>query len=124
MIILPLFFVMAIGFCALAGWAYNLTDNLFLVGLLHAAGNAATGGSGFGEGFLARLYGKGWVPVLHTLAAFVIGLALIAATRGRLGSRTPGTSRSSRGCFERRAVSWALVRCGPMTGAGHIGPCR
>lgn len=85
-VIVPLFFVMAIGFRALIGWVYNSTDSLFLVGVLHAAGNAATGGSGLGEGLLPRLYDSSWVSVLHTLAAFVIGLALIAATRGRLGA--------------------------------------
>jgi len=50
-IILALFFVMAIGFRVLVGWVYNLAGNLF----------PAAGGSGFGEGFLARLYDSGWV---------------------------------------------------------------
>ena len=85
-VVLPLFFVLAIGFRALVAWVYNHTYSLFLVGLLHAAGNAAGGGSGFGEGLLPQLYDSGWVPVLHTIVAFVIGLALIAATRGRLGA--------------------------------------
>ena len=38
-------------------------------------------------GLLPRLYDSGWVSVLHTLTALVIGLVLIAATRGRLGAR-------------------------------------
>ena len=85
-VVLPLFFVMAIGFRALVGWVYNHTCSLFLVGLAHAAGNAAGGGSGFSDGLLPRLYDSTWVRVLHTIVAFVIGLGLIAATRGRLGA--------------------------------------
>jgi membrane protease YdiL (CAAX protease family) len=85
-LVLPLFFIMSIGFRALIGWVYNSTASLFLVGVLHAAGNAATGGSGFGEGFLARLYDSQWISVLHTVAAFAIGIGLIVATRGRLGA--------------------------------------
>lgn len=38
------------------GWAYNRTENLFLVGLVHAVGNAATGGDGFHAGYLRNLY--------------------------------------------------------------------
>lgn len=84
----PIFFLMAIGFRALIGWTYNWTGSLIIVGLLHAAGNGATGGSGFGEfgeGLLRRLYESDFASVLHLVSALVIGLALIALTRGRRG---------------------------------------
>jgi hypothetical protein len=69
------------------GWVYNRTGSLFLVGLTHAAGNAAA--AGFGDSFLRQLYPAEDVGMFHTLAAALLGLALIAATRGRLGRR-PG----------------------------------
>jgi hypothetical protein len=72
-------------FRALMGWVYNRTGSLFLVGLLHATGNAAASGSGFGESFLRQLYPTESVGTLHVLASVVVGLAVIAATRGRLG---------------------------------------
>ena len=78
---------------ALMGWTYNRTGSLFVVGLLHAAGNAAAGGSGFASGFLRRLYpGETFVGLMHLLAFAVIGIAVLAATRGRFGRaarRTP-----------------------------------
>jgi len=52
------------------------------VGLLHAAGNGVAAGSGFGAGFLARLYpDQPFVSLSHLLA-----LAVIAITRARLGA--------------------------------------
>lgn len=48
--------VIVIPFRMLTGWAYNRTGSLFLVGLIHAAGNGVAGGSGFAGGFLPRLY--------------------------------------------------------------------
>jgi membrane protease YdiL (CAAX protease family) len=84
------FMIVAIPFRALQGWAYNLTGSLFLVGLIHAAGNAMGGGSGFGgAGLLPRIYEDPSVAMLHQLASAVLGLAVIAATRARLGSRRP-----------------------------------
>jgi uncharacterized protein len=71
---------------ALMGFAYNRTGSLFLVGLLHAAGNGVAAGSGFGAGFLARLYpDQPFVSLMHLLALAVIGVAAIAGTRARLG---------------------------------------
>jgi membrane protease YdiL (CAAX protease family) len=49
------FLVIAIPFRALTAWMYNRTGSLFLVGLLHAVGDATTNGS-FAAGFLPRLY--------------------------------------------------------------------
>ena len=74
-----------IPFRVMMGWMNNRTGSLFLVGLLHAAGNAAAVGSGFGASFLRQLYPTESVGSLHMLTAAVLGVALIAATRGRLG---------------------------------------
>ncbi len=88
-IAMTVFMVIAIPFRALQGWAYNATGSLLVVGLIHAAGNAMTGGSGFGgPGMLPQLYDNGTVGILHQLASALIGLVVLAATRGRLGSRT------------------------------------
>ena len=78
---------LAVPFRFLIGWAYNRTASLFLVGLVHGAGNAVAGGSGFQEGFLARLYPGQQLPGLaHLLAFLVLGLIVVAVTRGRLGA--------------------------------------
>jgi uncharacterized protein len=70
---------------ALMGWTYNSTGSLVAVGLLHAAANGTGGGSGFGAGFLPRLYPDvPMVGVLHLVALAVIGLVVIVATRARL----------------------------------------
>jgi hypothetical protein len=70
------------------GWLYNRTGSLFLVGLMHAAGNAVAGGSGFQTGLLAHLYPDEGLPLLaHPLAFAILGLLVVIATRGRLGSR-------------------------------------
>jgi membrane protease YdiL (CAAX protease family) len=72
---------------ALMGFAYNRTRSLFVVGLLHAVGNGVAAGSGFGAGFLARLYpDQPFVSLMHLLALAVIGLVVIAITRARLGA--------------------------------------
>jgi membrane protease YdiL (CAAX protease family) len=83
-----LLMVLAVPFRFLTGWAYNRTASLFLVGLVHAAGNAVAGGSGFGSGALPRLYpDQGAVAgMAHLVAYAVIGLVVLVATRGRLGS--------------------------------------
>ncbi len=86
LLLLGMLIVLAVPFRATLGWVHNRTGSLFLVGLVHATGNAAAGGSGFGDGFLPRLYpDAGFVGLMHLLAFGVIGLVLIAATRGRLG---------------------------------------
>jgi len=117
-IILALFFVMAIGFRVLVGWVYNLAGNLFLVGLpppaaaasARASSRASTTAAGSGPAHARGLRHRPGADRRHPRAA--------------RRSRTPGAPRSSRGCFERSAVSGALVRCGALTGACHIGQCR
>lgn len=89
-------------FRALLAWVYNRTGSLFLVGLLHAAGNATAGGAGFGPGLLPRLYPGQGTESLHVLASAALGLAVLALTRGRLGAgprsrRDPPGPRTARG---------------------------
>jgi membrane protease YdiL (CAAX protease family) len=83
LVVLPVLAVMAIPFRALVAWPYNRTGSLFLVGLLHAAGDAA--GSGFGDALLPHLYENDGVGLLPMVAEVLLGLAVIAATRARLG---------------------------------------
>jgi uncharacterized protein len=84
-LILPLLTAMVIPFRALLAWIYNRTGSLFLVGLLHAAGNAAATGAGFGEGALQRVYVQPDADELHLYAEVVLGVLVIAFTWGRLG---------------------------------------
>lgn len=80
--------VLAVPFRFFTGWLDNRTASLFLVGLAHAVGNAMAGGSGFQPGLLAALYPEsGLATSAHLLALAVLGLAVVAATRGRLGGR-------------------------------------
>ncbi len=72
-------------FRSLMAWVYNRTGSLLLVGLAHAAGNAAAVGSGFGDPFLRYLYPDQNVGVTHVLGIALIGLLVIAGTRARLG---------------------------------------
>ena len=89
--------VMAVPFRFLQGWVANRTGSLFVVGLVHAAGNATTDGSGFaGAGLLPRLYPEQTVGPTHLLASAALGLVVLAATRGGLGHR-PGGARSADG---------------------------
>lgn len=79
-------FVLVLPFRFLVGWVYNRTASLFIVGLIHGVGNATAGGSGFQDGLLARLYdGNDISGIAHLVAFFIIGLVVVAATRGRLG---------------------------------------
>lgn len=79
---------MAIPFRFLQGWVLNGTGSLFVVGLVHAAGNASTDGSGVaGIGFLPRLYPGQTVGPVHLMASAALGLVVLAATRARLGGR-------------------------------------
>ena len=83
---------------ALMSWTYNRTGSLFLVGFLHAAGNAAAGSSGFADGFLPRLYpDDDFVGVLHLLAFVVIGAVVVVTTRARLGGAPGRRARRARG---------------------------
>lgn len=78
--------VTAIPFRFLQGWVANRTGSLLVVGLVHAAGNATTDGSGFaGTGFLPRLYPEQTVGPLHLLASAAVGLVVLIVTRARLG---------------------------------------
>src|SRR5215211_2697663 len=82
------FFVLVIPFRALMAWIYNHTDSLFVVGLVHAAGDATVAGTITGVGLLPRLYDGYDVALFGILANVIIGLAVIAATRARLGLAT------------------------------------
>lgn len=87
--------VLAVPFRIAVGWAYNRTGSLFLVGLVHAIGNAATGGDGINAGYLRHLYpGNSNVTMAHLLAMFLLGLLVLILTRGRLrgvdASKPPG----------------------------------
>ena len=78
--------VVSVPFRMFVGWLFNRTGSLFLVGLVHAVGNAAAAGSGFGESMLRRLYaGSDNAGVMHLLAFAVLGVVVVLATRGRLG---------------------------------------
>jgi membrane protease YdiL (CAAX protease family) len=85
LIVFAAFIVIAIPFRALVAWMYHRTGSLFLVGLLHAVGDATTNGS-FAAGFLPRLYDNAdGIGFLHMLALALMGVVVIAATRARLG---------------------------------------
>ena len=78
--------ILMVPYRIVSGFAWNRTGSLFLLGLVHAAGNAAAPGSGFGEGVLRHLYPDNeLVGSLHLLAYALIGLAVLAATKGRIG---------------------------------------
>jgi membrane protease YdiL (CAAX protease family) len=82
--------VVVIPFRFLTAAAYNATNSLLVVGLLHGMGNAVAGGSGFGAGLLPRLYPGSTLPAaVHLLVFAVLGLVALALTRGRLGASDP-----------------------------------
>jgi membrane protease YdiL (CAAX protease family) len=86
-LIMLLFTALTIPFRLFNGWVYNRTGSLFLVGLMHAAGNAVATGSGFQTGFLAHLHpGEGLALMAHQLTFVILGLLVVVATRGRLGA--------------------------------------
>lgn len=88
--------VLSVPFRIFNGWVYNRTASLFVVGLAHGASNAVSGGSGFQDGFLARLYPDEPVAVMsHQLAFVVLGLIVLVATRGRLGAARTTTDPSA-----------------------------
>src|SRR5579864_7814792 len=86
-------FVMVVPFRALVAWVYNRTGSLFLIGLLHAAGDAMVGGSITGVGILPRLYDGGNVGLIGDFAQVLIGVVVIAVTRARMGVPARVTAR-------------------------------
>lgn len=85
---------LAVPFRFVVGWAYNRTESLFLVGLIHAIGNATAVGDGINAGYLRNLYSDNTtVTMAHFLAMFLLGLVVAVATRGRLGHRTSASER-------------------------------
>ena len=85
-VLLVLLAVFSVPFRFAVGWVYNKTHSLFLVGLVHAVGNAWTGGDGFNAGYLRNLYPENSsVTMAHLIAMFILGLVVVLATRGRLG---------------------------------------
>lgn len=87
--------VLAVPFRALIGWAYNRTGSLFLVGLVHAAGNAAAGGTGLGPGMLTQLYPDQSLGPLHIFTFAALGLGIAIVTRGRLGLPGRGSTTTT-----------------------------
>jgi CAAX protease family protein len=93
---LVLLAVLAIPYRMLTGWIWNRTGSLLVLGFLHAAGNAATTGSGFTYGFLRELYPDDLATAgsMHLFAFAIVGIVVLVATRGRLGGRrTDGGER-------------------------------
>jgi membrane protease YdiL (CAAX protease family) len=89
-LLMSLLVVLAVPFRFLVGWVYNRTGSLFLVGLIHAAGNAAATGSGLNPGVTRALYpDDATATMLHLVVFFVIGFVVLVATRGRLAARRP-----------------------------------
>jgi len=83
--------LLAVPFRAVMGWIFNRTGSLFLVGLAHACGNAVVTGTLLGDAFLPALYGRNLGPV-HLFSFAVIGVVVVATTRGRLGLTGGGES--------------------------------
>src|SRR5262245_14016328 len=84
--------VVAIPFRALLAWVYNRTGSLVIVGLVHAAGNAASVGSVVGAGLLPRLYPDDPNAGLVIPILAVLGVVVILATKARLGYRPSAAS--------------------------------
>jgi membrane protease YdiL (CAAX protease family) len=78
--------ILVIPYRIVTGFAWNRTGSLFLLGLVHAAGNAAAAGSGFDGGVLRHLYPDNMlVGSLHLLAFALVGLLILAVAKGRIG---------------------------------------
>ena len=87
-LLLLLLTVLVIPFRFLAGWMFESTGSLFAVGLLHAAGNAAAGGSGFGPGWAAHLWqGDMSAGFAHFLAYLIIAVPVFLMHRRALVRR-------------------------------------
>ncbi|MFF0989721.1 hypothetical protein [Kocuria nitroreducens] len=88
---LVLLATLAVPFRFALGWTDHRTGSLFLIGLVHAVGNATTGGDGVNAGYLHHLYpGDTNVTMAHLVAMSLPELLVVIATRGRLGHRTSG----------------------------------
>jgi membrane protease YdiL (CAAX protease family) len=106
----------AIPFRFLQGWVANRTGSLFVVGLVHAAGNASADGSGLvGSGFLPRLYPEDTVGPVHLLASAALGLVVLVVTRAGLG-RPAGREAHTHRSRSRPAHREAGARDVPETG--------
>ena len=130
-ILLVLLAALAIPFRFLTGWVFNRTESLFLVGLLHAAGNAVAGGSGFGAGMLARLYPDRQIALMaHLLTFAVLGLGVVVVTRRRLGQgggrSSPDRPRGQRACDggSQSEAGRAVRGSGPVPPGPAPGPPR
>jgi CAAX protease family protein len=98
LIILLVTIALMFPFRVMMGWMYNRTGSLFLVGLLHAAGNAVAAGSGFGEGLLRLLYeNQSLVGAFHVFAESLLGVAVVAITWVWLGVRARAARRAQAG---------------------------
>ncbi len=100
LLVLGLLVGLAVPFRALLGWLDNRTGSFLLVGLVHAPGNATAGGGGTGPGLVPLLYPGERLGPVHLVALALLGLVVLAATRGRLG-RMPG-----RRCLVNPAPLW------------------
>jgi uncharacterized protein len=97
LVLLVVLAAMATPFRMLTGWMVNRTASVFLAGVVHAAGDAAGPGSGFGEGFLGQLYGATSTShSIHVLGIALIGVVVLVATRGRLAHRRTPLARPPR----------------------------
>jgi uncharacterized protein len=99
--------VVAIPYRFVTGLVWNRTGSLFVLGLLHAAGNAAASGSGFGGGVLRHLYpgDTGTVGIFHLLAFAIVGLVVVIVTRGRLGRTQEAAAPEEPAALNRIGVS-------------------
>lgn len=103
-VVLALLIVVSVPFRFLQGWVLTRTGSLFAVGLVHAAGNATAIGSVLGAGLLPRMYDTDDAGGLVIPVLAVMGLVVLAATRGRLGLTE--ASRRRRPCRERGREGW------------------
>jgi uncharacterized protein len=85
-VLLTVLVAVSIAFQFLQGWVHERTGSLLVVGLVHAAGNAAAVGSVLGAGLLPRLYGE---DGQSGLAFALIGLVVLAAHRRPTSTPSP-----------------------------------
>lgn len=83
-VLLLLLVAVGVPFRVLQGWVLRRTGSLFVVGLVHAAGNAPAVATVLGAGLLPRLYGE---DGQSGLAFALLGLVVLAVARS---ARRPG----------------------------------